>query len=139
MCSWAHDGNLDSPQRARQRHGVIQEAAIELGDRFNWKSMSQPGLDHARPGCLCHDDQRSAAVRQMCCTLTGEFHWGLLREHSRWPWHHSTPKRITYYQKEDEPCRSHGAPQRTANLRFSNARIIADRHFNDAESRQRAL
>src|SRR5260370_6232452 len=45
---------------------------------------------------------------------------------SHWPWYScpSMPKIITYNQREDEPRRSHCAPQRTADLRLPNARII---------------
>ena len=27
------------PKRPRQRYRVVQEAAIELGDRFHWKAL----------------------------------------------------------------------------------------------------
>ena len=49
------------------------------------------------------------------------------------------PKIIAHYQGKDEPCRSDCAPQRTANLRFPNARIIAHRHLDDAESTERTF
>ena len=49
------------------------------------------------------------------------------------------PKIIAHYQGEDEPRRSDCAPQRTANLRFPDAGIIAHWHLNDAESRERTF
>src|SRR6267142_7207909 len=64
---------------------------------------------------------------------------GVHANDSSWPWHSgpSTPKIISHDQGEDEPCRSQSPPQRTANLRFPNARIITHRHLNDTESRER--
>src|SRR5277367_6708453 len=36
----AHNYNFRGVQRARECDGVVQEAAIKLGDRFNWKAPS---------------------------------------------------------------------------------------------------
>ncbi len=49
------------------------------------------------------------------------------------------PKIITHDQGEDEPRGSHSASQCTADLRFPDARIVAYRHFDDAESRERTF
>src|SRR5271167_4179299 len=77
----------------------------------------------------------------MCCIFAGRFHRKLLCQDLRWPRHSgpSMPKIIAHYQREDEPRRSHCAPQRTANLRFPNARIVAHWHLNDAESPERTF
>src|SRR5271156_3881714 len=37
--SRAHNRNFDTAQRVRQRYGVIQKAAIQLGDRGHWNSL----------------------------------------------------------------------------------------------------
>src|SRR6202046_3850810 len=44
------------------------------------------------------------------------------------------PKIIAHYQREDEPRRSDRSAERATNLRCSDARIIAHRHLDDAES-----
>src|SRR5271166_4889414 len=48
-------------------------------------------------------------------------------------------KIIAHDQTEDIPGRSDRAPQRATDLRFPNARIVADRHFDNPESAERAL
>src|SRR6478752_5781873 len=77
----------------------------------------------------------------MCCIFAGGFHRRPLCQGSRSPWHPrpSMPKIITHDQGKDEPRRSGGAPQRTADLRFPNSRIIAYWHLNDAESPERTF
>jgi hypothetical protein len=49
------------------------------------------------------------------------------------------PKIVTHDQAENEPARAHRALQRTADLRFSDARVVAYRHFNHAVSRDGAF
>ena len=51
----------------------------------------------------------------------------------------SRSKIINYDAAENEPCRSNRASHRTADLRFPDARIIADRHLDNPESTQSAL
>src|SRR5215472_2523817 len=46
----------------------------------------------------------------------------------------SALKIIAHDPAENEPRCSHGALQRTADFRFPDARMIAHRNFNDAES-----
>src|SRR5690349_18015647 len=77
----------------------------------------------------------------MCRIFAGGFHGELLCQDSRWPWPSgpSMPKIMPHYQGEDAPRRSDGASQRTANLRFPNARIIAHRYLNDAEPAERTF
>src|SRR5207248_1526427 len=50
-----------------------------------------------------------------------------------------TPKIITHDQAENEPTRPQCALQCAADLRFSDARIIAHRNFNQAISGQRTF
>src|SRR6266404_3877647 len=67
--------------------------------------------------------------------------WGLLCQDLRWTWCHgsSTPERMAHYQAENEPSGAECALQRTADLRFSDTRVVANRDFNHAESRQGAF
>src|SRR5215831_13871534 len=51
----------------------------------------------------------------------------------------STMKVVAHNPAKDEPCRSHRALHRTADLRFPDARVIAHRDLDDATSRARAL
>ena len=74
-------------------------------------------------------------------TVAGGFHKRSGRRDSRRPRRSrsSMPKIIAHDPTEDEPRRSNRAPHRTADLRFSDARIVAHRHFNDAESPERTF
>src|SRR6516225_9629428 len=58
-----------------------------------------------------------------------------------WPWcsSSSAPKMIAQYKAENKPGGADRALQRPADLRFSDTRVVADRHFNYAESRQGAF
>ena len=59
----------------------------------------------------------------------------------RCPWFpgRSAPEIIERYQTDNEPTGPERALQRTADLRFSYARVVAHRHFNDPVSCQRSL
>jgi hypothetical protein len=59
----------------------------------------------------------------------------------RWPWCSgpSPSEIIAHDQAENEPTRAERALQRTADLRFSDTRIVAHRNFNYAESGQGAF
>src|SRR5207245_6400955 len=56
-------------------------------------------------------------------------------------WHSgsSMPEIIAHYQAENEPSGADRALQRTADLRFSDTRVVAHRDFNHAESSQGAF
>src|SRR5882724_3405244 len=49
------------------------------------------------------------------------------------------PEIIAHYQAENEPSGADRALQRTADLRFSDTRVVAHRNFNHAESSQGAF
>src|SRR5437868_11464081 len=49
------------------------------------------------------------------------------------------PEIIAHYQAENEPSGADRALQRTADLRFSDTRVVAHRDFNHAESSQGAF
>ena len=49
------------------------------------------------------------------------------------------PEIIAHYQAENEPSGADRALQRTADLRFSDTRVVADRDFNHAESSEGAF
>jgi hypothetical protein len=49
------------------------------------------------------------------------------------------PEIIAHYQAENEPTGPDRALQRTADLRFSDTRVVAYRNFNNAESSQGAF
>src|SRR5579859_2463098 len=51
----------------------------------------------------------------------------------------STSEIITHDKAENEPSGAYRALQRTADLRFSDTRVIAHRDFNHAEARQGAF
>src|SRR6266571_3907157 len=51
----------------------------------------------------------------------------------------STSEIIAHYQAEDEPSGADRALQRTADLRFSDTRVVAHRDFNHAESSEGAF
>src|ERR1700731_1637280 len=51
----------------------------------------------------------------------------------------SLPEIIAHYQAENEPGGADRAFQRTADLRFSDTRVVAHRNFNHAESGQGAF
>src|SRR2546423_12260962 len=59
----------------------------------------------------------------------------------RWPCcpSSSVPEIIAHNQAENEPSGADRALQRTADLRFSDTRVVAHRDFNHAESSQRAF
>src|SRR5438094_8172816 len=49
------------------------------------------------------------------------------------------PEIIAHYQAENEPTGADRALQRTADLRFSDTRVVAHRDFNHAEASERAF
>src|SRR5947209_10045787 len=59
----------------------------------------------------------------------------------RWPCcpSSSVPEIIAHYQAENEPGGADRALQRTADLRFSDTRVVAHRNFNHAESGEGAF
>src|SRR6266496_1094530 len=59
----------------------------------------------------------------------------------RWPWcaGFSSPEIIAHDQAENEPACAERTFQRAADLRFSDARVIAYRDFNHAESSEGAF
>ncbi len=52
----AHNGNFHMIESLRESYRVVQKASVQLGDRFERKTLGQPGLDRARSGCFGHDD-----------------------------------------------------------------------------------
>src|ERR1700730_7679112 len=65
----------------------------------------------------------------------------MLVEDLCWPWcpGSSVPEIIAHYQAENEPSGADRALQRTADLRFSDTRVAADRDFNHAVPGQGAF
>src|SRR5262245_11179217 len=51
----------------------------------------------------------------------------------------SVPEVIAHYQAKNEPGRADRALECTADLRFPDARVVAHRHFDHAESPQGAF
>src|SRR5712692_7877827 len=117
-------------------HGGVritrQEAPIEFDDFIN---------RYARCFCLLHHGAHAHCatsrlpkprllVAVVCCELD-------LRR--PWPPASSMPKIIAHYQTENEPSGADRALQRTADLRFSDTRVVAHRDFNHAESGQGAF
>src|SRR6266404_5780606 len=72
---------------------------------------------------------------------TSSFGCGFLCLVSRWPYcpNSSAPKIIAHNQTKNEPTGADRAFQRTADLRFSDAWVVAQRNFNHAVSSQRAF
>jgi hypothetical protein len=67
--------------------------------------------------------------------------WDSVDADLRWPWlsGSAVPEIIAHYQAENEPSGAERTLQRTADLRFSDARVVADRDFNHAESGEGAF
>ena len=59
--------------------------------------------------------------------------------HRSWRRGSSMPEIIAHDQAENEPTGADRALQRTADFRFSDTRIVANRNFNHAESSERAF
>ena len=84
-------------------------------------------------------DNRSPAVERPHPAKSG-LGWAILQDLC-WPRPPgtSTPEIIAHDQAENEPGGADRALQRTADLRFTDTRVVADRDFNHAISSQRAF
>ena len=55
----AHDGDFHAVKCLRKRYRVVKKTTVQLADRFERKTLSQPSLHRAQSGSFGHDDERA--------------------------------------------------------------------------------